>query len=308
MTKKWRKHGHRRYSFDIRFHDGDVLRGIGSHFLHRMREVFSLNIVTLPPPLEYRNLWKVEDGPAPPVSAFEADGSSGTLVNMQTESLEGLFTNRCRKCSQCNRPSCGACIGCRFNETNRRVPRQICVQTMCVDIPRVNKCQTSPWLPPDWSYYFEENQSNPEYEGLFIFRPKFMKSYCYKSYETAQSTAQTKFKGYNENHCFNFYREVGLRGNREELLSRPTTQNEPMHLARIKEAEQMSHTVNTGNKEWKHQKRCRKCWRCNRSRCKNCSMCRSGNHLQFGCIRNVCLRSSITCMLRNLRTDPSFSF
>jgi hypothetical protein len=279
ITKKWQAPRVGGFHYSIEFHDGDLRSDIKSKDFHRLQEVLQLR-------LKYNQV-----GPPPPEYPQDQD---------ITTTAQKLFEMRCRECAQCQtRTECGKCFACVQNncrENNRRATKQCCVQKMCSVFEMKQRAQPCEFLPDGWLYFFDEEQENPEFKGLFLI-PKVnltKKRICkYKSFGSATIQNSRVFGDYEENQ---FYEHVGLlwlgEGSGSDEASAPSRSiTVPRSMATRGTSSPPRCDLGTWSLRELSERRCGDCANCNREHCRDCDSCKRA-------IGECCLRRVSSMLVR----------
>jgi hypothetical protein len=275
ITKKWQATRVGGFHYSIKFHDGDLLSDIIPGHFHRWQETVQLRLNHFdPPPPEYLQDQDI------------------------TTTAHKLFEMRCRECAQCQmRTECGKCFACVQNnrgENNQRTTKRCCVQKICSVLEMKQRAQPCDFLPDGWLYVFDEEQVNPDFEGLFLIPEVNLtktRTYKYRSFDSAATQFSGVFGGYNENQ---FYEHVGLLspGGGGRGLDEASAPSRSITLPRSMATRGTSSPpprwgLGTWSLKELLERRCGDCVNCNRQHCRDCDSCKRA--IGECCLRRVSL-------------------
>lgn len=345
----------RGFLYMVDFHDGDKLaKPITSNHLHRLSEailLYNANMLALPnkPPRQYMEAWDPEEDGELPQNCFEDDDNEDENDEEKEQVMDSGESNNdepaeqaagdlfgtvfdpitwdqpqpkgCGDCYQCTtRPPCEFCVACRYNQDKKYKAgsrlRKLCVQKACSNVALCSKWQVCPFLPPGWTFFFDEEYLNPRYAGLSLVRSLKRK---YSSFERARNSCGTTFNAYNPK---DFYTYVGLGpGSRRPIVELPppppsteeTVEDddyEPgspvpwtMKEPEPETPEQLPSRFPAENQSWSlktlQQSRCGACKACLRNDCNICDSCTRWARGEC-CLRRVSSHFQPTCLAQCL--------
>jgi hypothetical protein len=277
ITKKWQAPRVDGFHYSIQFHDGDLLSDIISEHFHRLQEAVHLQLdFFVPPPPEYLRDQNI------------------------TTTAQELFEMRCRKCAQCQtRTECGKCFACVQNnrgEKNQQTTKQCCVRKICSVVEMSQRARPCEFLPDGWLYFFDDEQENPEFKGLFLISKVNLtkeRPYKFKSFGSVATRSPRVFSDYEENQ---FYEHVGLfsrgGGSGSDEASAPSRS---ITLPRSMTTRGTSSPPRWSSGTWSLkellERCCGDCANCNRGHCRDCDSCKRA-------IGECCLRRVSSVLIR----------